>query len=100
MTTSNAIQLSTQEWQHIVQLGMERHIQELEEQLAEAQQEIARFEQKFVTSFARLQETGLPEDASIKAHEDYVEWSSWEGRQADLQEQLAKLHAMLRPTGA
>ena len=100
MTTSSAIQLSTQEWQRIVQLGVERHIQELEDQLAEAQQEIAQFEGKFGASFARLQGTGLPEDASIEAHEDYVEWSSWEGRQADLQEQLEKLHAMLRPASA
>jgi chromosome segregation ATPase len=97
MTTSNVIRLSAQEWQRIVQLGVERQIQELQEQLAEAQQEIAQFERRFGTSFARLQETGLPEDASMEAHEDYVEWSSWEGRQADLQEQLETLHVLLRP---
>ena len=93
--TNSAIQLPTRVWQHIVQLGIEHHIQELEEQLTEAQLEIARFELAFGMSLARLQETGLPENASIKAHEDYVEWSSWEGRQADLQEQLEKLHAIL-----
>lgn len=31
-------------WQHIIQLGVERHIQELEDQLAEAQQRIVEFE--------------------------------------------------------
>jgi hypothetical protein len=95
MVTNSAIQLSTQVWQHIVQLGVERHIQELEEQLRETQQRIAEFEHQYGMSFARLQEVGLPEDAGLGAHEDYVEWSSWEGYQAELQERLEKLRAVL-----
>lgn len=100
MVTGSAIQLSTQEWQHIVQLGAERHIQELEEALQKAQQQITAFEAKYGTCFACLQETGLPEDAGLEAHEDYVEWSSWEGHHADLQEQLDRLRALLEPTSA
>jgi len=100
MVTNSAIQLPTQVWQHIVQLGVERHIQELEDQLREAQQRIAEFEHQYGMSFARLQEVGLPEDAGLEAHEDYVEWSSWEGYQAKLQERLEKLRAVLEPTHA
>ena len=100
MVTNSAIQLPTQVWQHIVQLGMERHIQELEVQLRETQQRIAEFEHQYGMSFARLQEVGLPEDAGLGAHEDYVEWSSWEGYQAELQERLKKLRAVLEPTHA
>ena len=99
MVTNSAIQLPTQVWQHIVQLGVERHIQELEDQLEEAQQRVAGFEQRFGMSLAHLQEVGLPNDAGLQAHEDYVEWSSWEGYQAELQEQLGKVRAMLGPTG-
>jgi len=98
--TNSAIQLPTQIWQHVVQLGVERYIQELEDQLREAQQQIAEFEHQYGTSFARLQEVGLPEEAGLKAHEDYVEWSSWEGYQAELQERLKKLRAMLEPIHA
>jgi hypothetical protein len=97
MITNSAIQLPTQVWQHIVQLGVERHIQELEDQLQEAQQRIAEFEHQYGMSFDRLQEVGLPEDAGLGAHEDYVEWSSWEGYEAELQERLKKLRAVLEP---
>jgi hypothetical protein len=95
MMTNSAIQLPTQVWQHIVQLGVERHIQELEDQLAEAQQRIAEFEGRFGMSLACLQEIGLPNDAGLQAHEDYVEWSSWEGHRAELQERLEKPRAIL-----
>jgi len=100
MITDSAVQLPTQVWQHIVQLGVERHIQELQDQLGEAQQRIAEFERQYGMSFERLQEVGLPKDAGLKVHEDYVEWSSWEGHQTELEEQLENLRAMLRPTHA
>jgi hypothetical protein len=100
MLTDSAVQLPTQVWQHIVQLGVERHIQELQDELGEVQQRIAEFERRYGMSFARLQEVGLPEDAGLEAHEDYVEWSSWEGYQAELQERLDKLRAVLEPTHA
>ena len=100
MLTNSAIQLSTEEWQHIVQLGTERHIQELEDKLKNAQRQIAAFETKYGKSLAQLQETGLLEDAAVEAHEDYVEWSSWEGHRADLQEQLNRVRVLLEPEGA
>ena len=95
MTTEQAVKLPTQVWQHIVQLGIERHIQELESQLSEAQQRIAEYEDQHGMSFARLQEVGLPSDADLEAHKAYVEWSSWEGHQIELQERLAELCAVL-----
>jgi hypothetical protein len=100
MVTNSVVQLPTQVWQHIVQLGVERHIQELEGQLEKAQQRIAEFEHQFGMSFARLQEVGLPEDAGLAAHENYVEWSSWEGYRTELEEQLETLRAVLEPTSA
>jgi hypothetical protein len=100
MVTDSVIQLPTEVWQRIVQLGVERHIQELEAQLEEAQQNIADFERKFGMSFARLQQDGLLEDANLQTHEEYVEWSSWEGLQADLRDQLESLRTMLEPSGA
>ena len=100
MVTDSVIQLPTEVWQRIVQLGVERHIQELEAQLKEAQQQIASFELKFGMSFAGIQQEGLPEDADWQAHEDYVEWSSWEGLKTDLEQQLASLRAMPEPSSA
>jgi hypothetical protein len=100
MVNDSVIQLPTKVWQRIVQLGVERYIQELEAQLEEAQQQIAEFEHKFGMSFADIEQEGLPEDADWQAHEDWVEWSSWEGLKADLEQQLESLRAMPEPTGA
>ena len=86
--------------QAAARLGVERHIQELEAQLKEAQQQIASFELKFGMSFAGIQQEGLPEDADWQAHEDYVEWSSWEGLQIDLEQQLESLRAIPEPLSA
>lgn len=100
METDRVVQLSTQVWEHIVQLGVERHIQELEAKLEEARRQIAEFERRFGMSFARLEQAGLPEDAGLEAHEDYVEWSSWEGVRTELTEQLENLRALLELTSA
>ncbi len=98
MITDSAVQLPTQVWQHIVQLGVERYIQELQDQLGEAQQRIAEFERQYGMSFERLREVGLPEDAVVKVHEDYVEWSSWESYQVELWEGLEKLRCVREST--
>jgi hypothetical protein len=100
MVTESAIQLPIKVWQRIVQLGVERHVQELEAQLEEAQQQIAGFERKFGMSFVDLEQEGLPEDADWQVHEDWVEWSSWEGLKTDLEQQLANFRAMPEPTDA
>jgi hypothetical protein len=56
----SVIQLPTEVWQRIVQLGVERHIQELEAQLEEAQQQIAEFGRKFGMSFVDLEQEACP----------------------------------------
>jgi hypothetical protein len=98
--SDNVIQLPSEVWQRIVRLGVERHIQELEAQLQEAQRQIAEFERTFGTSFAELERVGLPEDADWQTHEGYVEWSSWEGLKSDLEQKLASLRAMPEPLSA
>lgn len=51
---------------------------EMKSRLALAANKLARFESKYGTTLARLNEIGLPEDATVEAHEDYVEWSGWQ----------------------
>ena len=75
-------------------------MEELEAKLQEARQHIATFEQKYGLTFARLQQAGLPDDANLEAHEDYVEWSSWEGRAAELKSKLEELQAIVECTYA
>lgn len=95
MLNHAAIKLPTKEWERIVRLGTERHLEELEAELQVARQYIAAFERKYGLTFDRLQQVGLPDDAGLEAHEDYVEWSSWEGRAAELKSKLEELQAIV-----
>ncbi|MBM3133932.1 MAG: hypothetical protein FJZ89_01305 [Chloroflexi bacterium] len=90
-----AVKLPTTDWERIVRLGTERHLEELEAELQVARQHIAAFERKYGLTFARLQQVGLPDDAGLEAHEDYVAWSSWEGRAAELKSKLEELQAIV-----
>jgi len=94
MLDQTVIRLSTPEWTHIVRLGTEQHIQELSAELCEARQCIETLERKYGMSFSRLQRVGLPDDAGLEAHEDYVEWSSLEGYVAELTKKLASLESI------
>ena len=53
-------------------------LREAQARLALAEQRIKSFEKKYGTTLARLQEDGLPGDASMEMHEDFVEWSGWQ----------------------
>jgi hypothetical protein len=94
MLNYTAVKLPTLEWERIIRLGTESHAQELEAELCIARQHIAEFERKYGMTFVRLQRVGLPDDAGLEAHEDYVEWSSWEGRAAELEGKLMGLRAI------
>lgn len=63
-------------------------------ELLQAQHRIGEFEHKYGMPFSRLQKVGLPKDAGLEAHEDYVEWSSLEGYTAELTEKLAAMQSI------
>jgi hypothetical protein len=95
MINATTVKLPVQEWDRILQLGVTSHIKELESELSRAVEQIRRFEGKYRTTFARLREAGLPESAGLEEHEDFVEWSSWEGYAAEVEAKLANLHALV-----
>ncbi len=74
---------------------------EMESRLALAARELARFERNYGMTLAHLQEVGLPEDAGLEAHEDYVEWSGWQATYDEASQVLETLQAILAayPTG-
>jgi len=84
MLDQATIKISTPEWTRIVRLGTEQHRQELSAELRNARQRISELEHKYSMSFSRLQKVGLPDDAGLEAHEDYVEWSSLNGYATEL----------------
>jgi len=94
MIDSTMVKLPAQDWERILQLGVGSHTKELEDELARALQNIHKFEAKYRMTFARLEEVGLPDNAGLEEHEDYVEWSSWEGYRLELESKLKNLRAL------
>jgi hypothetical protein len=88
------IKLPIQDWDRILQLGADSRTRELQDELNRAEQAIIEFEKRFGMSFANLEKTGLPANASFETHDAYIEWQSWEIRRADLQQRLATLHSL------
>ena len=95
MITATAVRLAPKEWERIIQLGADRHIEEVNSELDRAREKILEFETKYKMSFTRLEQVGLPDDAGLEEHEDYVEWSGWEGYAVELKEKLDNLQALV-----
>mgnify|MGYP005850158601 CR=1 FL=1 len=68
-------------------------IRDLQRELSEAQQQTARFEQRFGCSLAQLEATGLPADASPADHDAYLDWVYWQAVADEKAELLAALSA-------
>lgn len=68
---------------------------EMKSRLALAANELARFEAKYSLTLAHLNEMGLPADAPVEAHEDYVEWSGWQATYDETSHILETLQTIL-----
>ena len=79
----------------LVELGAPLLMTEAEGQLALAEQKIRAFEQKYETTFAQLRQNGLPDDASIEMHEDFIEWSGWQRTREEASQILASVRRLL-----
>lgn len=66
-------------------------IRDLQHELADALQQVARFEQKFGCSLAQLEAASLPADASPADHDAYLDWVYWQ----TVADEKAKLLAAL-----
>ncbi len=81
--------------QRLVELGMPLLLTETQGRLALAEQKLAAFERKYKITLAELRRYGLPDDASITLHEDFVEWSGWQRTQEEARQLLASLPTLL-----
>jgi len=75
------------------QRGAPLLLTEVEGRLTLAEQKIGAFEQKYKTTLAQLRRDGLPDDASMEMHEDFIEWSGWQRTR----EEASQIRASLKP---
>jgi hypothetical protein len=81
--------------QRLAELGAPLLVTEAEGRLTLAERKIEAFEQKYSTTLDQLREEGLPDDASIEMHEDFVEWSGWQRTYEEARQILAALQPFL-----
>jgi len=79
--------------QRLIEFGAPLLLTEAEGRLALAERKIAAFERKYGTTLAQLGQDGLPDDASLEMHEDFVEWSGWQRTR----EEASQIRASLKP---
>ncbi|MDE3088450.1 MAG: hypothetical protein KGJ80_03550 [Chloroflexota bacterium] len=65
-----------------------------------ARRKLDEFERKYGMALERLNEVGLPEDAGLGEHEDYVEWSGWQTTFDEATAILNNLRVIIETTDA
>jgi hypothetical protein len=80
--------------QRLIELGTPLLLTETEGRLALAEQKITAFERKYKVTLAELRRNGLPDDASMALHEDFVEWSGWQRTYDEASQILASLPSL------
>ena len=94
-TLPNLAKLAPEAQMRLVEFGAPLLLTEAEGRLALAERKITAFEQKYGTTLAQIQQNGLPEDASMEMHQDFVEWSGWRRTYAESSQILASLKLLL-----
>jgi hypothetical protein len=79
----------------LVEFGAPLLLTEAEGRLALAERKVKAFEQKYGTTLAQLRLNGLPDDASMEVHEDFIEWSGWQRSREEASQILASLQHLL-----
>ena len=81
--------------QRLIELGAPLLLTETEGRLALAERKIAAFERKYKSTLTSLNRDGLPDDASMAMHEDFVEWSGWQRTYEEASQTLAALPPLM-----
>jgi len=77
--------------QRLVEFGAPLLLTDAEGRLTLAERKIKAFERKYGTTLTQLLQDGLPDDASMEMHEDFIEWSGWQRTYEEAGQVLASL---------
>jgi hypothetical protein len=71
------LSLSRAEREAIISHGAAIRLSALKNRQFLAQSKVRCLEEKYKTTVEQLEDAGLPDDASVEMHEDYVMWRHW-----------------------
>lgn len=69
--------LRAEQREAIILRGAALRAVDLQKRLLLARAKLQEFQDRYQTTPSRLEVEGLPDDASIEAHEDYILWQHW-----------------------
>ena len=92
--------LAPQVQQQLVEFGAPLLLTETESRLALAERKIAAFERKYGMALMQLSQDGLPDNASLEMHEDYIEWAGWQRTREEAHQLAASLKLLLEKSVA
>jgi hypothetical protein len=90
--------LAPEDRAEVFSVGAAFHRLNLAKRMERAERKVHEFEARYHTTFARLAEEGLPDDADFAMHEDYVEWHYWSRMLEQTQKALNTLSLLLPVT--
>ena len=71
------LSLAPEEREAIISRGTALRLSDLRKRLFLAESKVRHFEEKYQTTLAQVEASGLPDDADYEAHEDYIMWRHW-----------------------
>jgi hypothetical protein len=86
--------LPAEEREAIIGYGVALRLSSLNKRLFLAESKVRAYEAHYGTTLAQLDQEGLPDDASIEFHEDYVMWHHWEAIARKVQAEVTALQVL------
>jgi hypothetical protein len=84
------------EREKIILHGVVLRMTDLQKRLFLAESKLRWFSERYHTTLEQLEADGLPDDASIELHEDYILWRHWTTVARQTAQDIAALQAIAR----
>ncbi|WP_045217473.1 hypothetical protein [Desulfonatronovibrio magnus] len=88
---SRFLSLTQEEKTAVITHGVALRISDLKNRLFLAESKVRSFEEKYQTTLDDLEARGLPDDADMDMHEDYIMWHHWTDEAANTKNKLKDL---------
>lgn len=84
------------EREFIIRHGVALRIVDLQKRLTLAEGKLRSFAERYRTTLEELETSGLPDDASVDMHEDYIMWRHWQATADQIRQDIVTLEKIGR----
>ncbi len=88
---SRFLSLTQEEKTAVITHGVALRISDLKNRLFLAESKVRSFEEKYQTKLDDLEVRGLPDDADMDMHEDYIMWHHWTDEATNTKDKIKEL---------